>query len=375
MKDPRIQELAHNLVTYSANVQPGENVLIEINGEAVELTCAMIDEVYRAGGVPFVTLKQEQIKEALLLDCTQEQMEQMAKYEAARMADMDAYIGVRAGENSFAFADVPHEKMEIYNKYFQQPVHMEIRVPKTKWVILRYPNNSMAQLAKMPTHRFEDYYFSVCNLDYSKMSRAMDNLVELMNKTDRVEIKGSGVDLAFSIKGIPAVKCAGECNIPDGEVYTAPVRDSINGELTYNAPSLYQGTTFENIHFRFENGKIVKASAGSNTELLNKILDSDEGARYIGEFSLGVNPNVTSPICDILFDEKIRGSFHFTPGDCYEDAPNGNKSSIHWDLVKIQTAEMGGGEIYFDGRLIRKDGIFVVPELECLNPENLLDNK
>lgn len=372
MRDPRITELAQNLVRYSTHIEPGEKVLIEVNGEAKELTLALIEEVYAQGGLPFVTVKQEEIKEALLLQADSTQLELMAKYEAERMRDMDAYIGIRAGENSFAMADLPQEKVDMYNRLWQQPVHMDIRVPHTKWVILRYPNHSMAQLAKMPTHRFEDYYFSVCNLDYGKMSRAMDNLVELMNHTDRVEIKGNSCDLSFSIKDIPAVKCAGDCNIPDGEVYTAPVKNSVNGTISYNAPSLYQGTTFENITFRFEDGKIVEANAGENTEKLNKILDIDEGARYIGEFALGVNPNVTTPICDILFDEKIRGSFHFTPGDCYEDADNGNKSAIHWDLVKIQTADWGGGEIWFDGQLIRKDGLFVLPELECLNPDKLL---
>lgn len=372
MQDPRIRQLAQNLVRYSTHIEPGEKVLIEVNGEAKELTIALIEEVYAAGGLPFVTIKQEAIKEALLFGADEEQLKLCAKYEAERMRDMDAYIGIRAGENSFAMADLPQDKVDMFNQLWQQPVHMNIRVPHTKWVILRYPNHSMAQLAKMPTHRFEDFYFSVCNLDYGKMSREMDKLVELMNRTDRVEIKGAGCDLSFSIKGIGAVKCAGECNIPDGEVYSAPVRDSVNGEITYNAPSIYQGTTFEQVHFRFENGRIVEATAGENTEKLNNILNSDEGARYIGEFALGVNPNVTTPICDILFDEKIRGSFHFTPGDCYEDADNGNKSSIHWDLVKIQTPEMGGGEIWFDGQLIRKDGLFVLPELSGLNPENLL---
>lgn len=372
MQDPRIRRLAQNLVRYSTHIQPGEKVLIEVNGEARELTVALIEEVYAAGGLPFVTIKQEEIKEALLAAADPEQLKLCAKYEAERMRDMDAYIGIRAGENSFAMADLPQEKVDMFNQLWQQPVHMDIRVPHTKWVILRYPNHSMAQLAQMPTHRFEDFYFAVCNLDYGKMSREMDKLVELMNRTDRVEIKGAGCDLSFSIKDIPAVKCAGECNIPDGEVYTAPVRESVNGELTYNAPSLYQGTTFEQVHFRFAQGKIVEATAGQNTEKLNKILDSDEGARYIGEFALGVNPNVTTPICDILFDEKIRGSFHFTPGDCYDDADNGNHSSIHWDLVKIQTPDMGGGEIYFDGQLIRKDGLFVPAELQGLNPENLL---
>ena len=203
------------------------------------------------------------------------------------------------------------------------------------------------------------------------MAKAMKALVALMDRTDQVRLTGKGTDLTFSIKGIPALACAGEMNIPDGQVYTAPVRDSVNGVITYNAPSLYQGFTYENVCLEFKNGKIVKASA-NNTERLNRVLDTDEGARYVGEFAIGVNPYILQPMKDILFDEKIMGSVHFTPGNCYDDAPNGNSSAIHWDLVMIQREEFGGGDIYFDGQLIRRNGRFVLPELECLNPENLV---
>jgi aminopeptidase len=202
------------------------------------------------------------------------------------------------------------------------------------------------------------------------MSKAMDSLTTLLDRTDKVRIVGPGTDLSFSIKDIPSVKCCGLRNIPDGEVYSAPVRDSINGVITYNAPSVYQGTTFENVCFKFENGKIVEATS-NNTERLNEILNTDEGARYIGEFAIGVNPYILKPMKDTLFDEKIAGSIHFTPGQAYKLADNGNKSAIHWDLVLIQRPDFGGGEIWFDDVLIRKDGIFVIEELEVLNPENL----
>ena len=228
----------------------------------------------------------------------------------------------------------------------------------------------MAQLANTSLEAFEDFYFDVCTLDYSKMDRAMDALATLMERTDKVHIKGPGTDLTFSIKDIPAIKCAGECNIPDGEVYTAPVKDSMNGIISYNTPSEEQGFTYENIVFEIENGKIVKATSNDN-DRINHLLDTDEGARYFGEFAIGVNPYILEPMKDTLFDEKICGSFHLTPGASYEDAPNGNKSAVHWDLVMIQRAEYGGGEIYFDDVLIRKDGIFTLPELACLNPENL----
>ena len=223
----------------------------------------------------------------------------------------------------------------------------------------------------MSSDEFEDFYFKVCNLDYSKMSKAMDNLVKLMDKTDKVRIVGNGTDLTFSIKGIKSIKCDGKMNIPDGEVFTAPVKNSVNGVLSYNTPSLYSdGFTYENIKFEFKNGKIIDASC-NDTKRINKILDTDAGSRYIGEFAIGVNPYITEPMKDILFDEKIMGSFHFTPGSCYDEAPNGNNSQIHWDLVCIQTKKYGGGEIYFDDKLIRKDGLFVIDSLKCLNPDKL----
>ncbi|MEK3798198.1 aminopeptidase [Peribacillus sp. FSL H8-0477] len=370
MKDPRITLLAKNLINYSVNLQKGEKVLIENFGIQTELVTALVQEAYAAGGFPFVSLKDHQVDRALLMGAKEEQYEMMANYEAKVMKEMDAYIGLRAGNNISEQADVPSDKMAIHGRTIGKKVHRDIRVPKTKWVVLRYPTQSMAQLAKMSTEAFEDFYFDVCNLDYGKMSGAMDSLVELMDKTDKVRITGPGTDLSFSIKGIKAIKCAGEMNIPDGEVYTAPVRDSINGVISYNTPSPYQGFTFENVKLTFKEGKIIDAKA-NDTERITKIFDTDEGARYVGEFAIGVNPFIQTPMQDILFDEKIDGSFHFTPGQCYEEASNGNHSDIHWDLVNIQRPEYGGGEIYFDDVLIRKDGIFVIPELEKLNPENL----
>lgn len=370
MKDPRIEILAKNLINYSIRLQKGENVLIENFGLQRELVVALVKEAYTAGGYPFVLLKDHQVDRALMLGGQEEQFTMIADFEAKVMSKMDAYIGLRSGNNINEFADVPDEKMRLQGQTVGQKVHREIRVPKTRWVVLRYPTSSMAQLAKMSTEQFEDFYFDVCNLDYSKMDKAMDPLVELMNKTDKVRLTGKDTDLTFSIKDIPAIKCSGQMNIPDGEVYTAPVRDSVNGKITYNTPSPYNGFTFENVQLTFKDGKIIEATA-NNTERINKIFDTDEGARFVGEFAIGVNPYILHPMQDILFDEKIDGSFHFTPGQAYDDAYNGNKSNIHWDMVMIQRPEYGGGEIYFDDVLIRKDGRFVVPELEALNSENL----
>ena len=368
--DERIKTLAKNLINFSCSVKKGEKVLIEATGVDDVFVEALIEEVYKVGAYPFVELGNNKIKRRLLMGLQPEQVQLMRKYGESRMKDMDAYIGIRGGDNAYELADVPSDKMSLYSTEFSKPVHHELRVKNTKWCVLRYPTEGMSELSGMSTEAFEDLYFNVCKLDYQKMDKAMDSLVALMNKTDKVRITAKDTDLTFSIKGIPAVKCSGHMNIPDGEVYTAPVRDSVNGVITYNTPSVENVIKFEQVKLTFKDGKIIDATANYH-DAVNKIFDTDEGARYVGEFAFGVNPYITKPMCDILFDEKISGSLHFTPGSCYDDAFNGNDSAIHWDLVLIQTPEYGGGDVYFDDVLIRRDGRFVLPELECLNPENL----
>ena len=367
--DERIKKLSSLLVNYSCRVKPGEKVLIDYEGEDTKaLAKQLIKDVYKAGGLPFAEIRDSSITREILLGCSEEQVRFMNECSLAKMKGMQCYIAVRGSANTSELSDVPSDKLNMYSK-LTSPT-LDWRVDNTKWVVLRYPNYAMAQLAGTSLERFEDFYFDVCTLDYSKMSKAMDPLVELMERTDKVHIEGPGTDLTFSIKGIPAIKCAGECNIPDGEVYTAPVRESMNGVISYNTPSEEQGFTYENIVFEVKDGKIVNAKCNDDKRI-NELLDTDDSARYFGEFALGVNPYILDPMKDTLFDEKICGSFHLTPGASYEDAPNGNKSAIHWDLVNIQRPEYGGGEIYFDDVLIRKDGLFVIDELKGLNPENL----
>ena len=367
--DTRIKKLADLLIDYSCDVKSGEHVLIDYEGEASKnLARQLIKNVYAKGGVPFCNIRDSQITREILLGCSEDQIKFQDEIALAQMKGMQAYIAIRGSNNTSELADVPSEKLNLYSKLTSPSI--DYRVNETKWVVLRYPNYAMAQLANSSLEQFEDFYFDVCTLDYKKMSVAMDPLVDLMNRTDKVHLVGPGTDLTFSIKGIGAVKCDGRCNIPDGEVYTAPVRESMNGVISYNTPSEEQGFTYENIVFEVKDGKIVDAKA-NDTDRINKLLDVDEGARYFGEFAIGVNPYILHPMKDTIFDEKIAGSFHLTPGMCYEDAPNGNTSANHWDLVMIQRPEYGGGEIWFDDVLIRKDGLFVLPELEGLNPANL----
>ena len=369
MHDPRIDKLANVLTTHSTKIQPGERVLIEAIDTPEEFVTPLIRTVVKAGGIPIVETKQNRILRELILQGNKTSMELISDYEIYRMRKVDAFIGIRGSHNISEMSDVPAEAMQHYQKYWQRPLN-DIRVPHTKWVVLRWPHPAMAQQAQMSTEAFEDYYFDVCTMDYSRMEIAMGPLKSLMEKTDEVHIVGEDTDLRFSIKDIPVIPCAGECNIPDGECFSAPVRDSVNGKIRFNTPTIYQGTMFTEIRLRFADGKIIEATA-NNTERLNEILDTDEGARYIGEFSIAFNPYITDPMLDILFDEKIAGSFHFTPGQAYEEADNSVRSAVHWDMVMIQTPKHGGGKIHFDGTLVRKDGKFVHPALEGLNPENL----
>ena len=352
--DERIKKLSHLLTTYSCSLQKGEKVLIDYEGEeAKPLVRQLIKDAYSLGARPYVNHRDSAVLREILLGADEEQMEFLNDYQLYQMKGMDAYIAIRAGANSSELADVPSDQLNMYYR-LTQPT-LDYRVNKTKWVILRYPNPSMAQLAGKSQEAFEDFFFDVCTLDYGKMSKAMDALVDRMNRTDKVHLVGPGTDLTFSIKDIPAIKCAGECNIPDGEVYTAPVKESMNGVISYNTCSEEQGFTYDSIRFEIKKGKIVKATA-NDTERINALLDTDEGARYFGEFAIGVNPYVLEPMKDTLFDEKICGSFHLTPGMAYEDADNGNKSAVHWDLVMIQREEYGGGEIWFDRSEERRVG-------------------
>ncbi len=373
MKDKRNEILARQLLEYSVRIQPGEILYLEIKGkDTLELGKEIIRMATEKGAVPFWYYNDESLGRHWIKNASDDQFKKQAELHLHLMQKASAYIALRGSDNPFDLADISSEQMDKMNTLFYKPVHLEERVKRTRWVVLRYPNNGMAQLAQTSQEAFEDFYYQVCCADYAKMSKAQDKLFALMEATERVHIKSPGTDLTFSLKGIPCIKCDGRRNIPDGEVYTAPVRDSINGTIKYNTPSLYQGTVYNDISFTFKDGKIIKATCSGDNAKLNKILDTDPGARYVGEFAIGVNPFILHPMKDTLFDEKIAGSFHFTPGQCYDEAPNGNDSAIHWDLVLIQRPDYGGGEIWFDDKLIRKDGVFTDAAMEReFSAENL----
>ena len=368
MTDPRYTKLAKLLVNYSTRIKKGDCALLDMIDVPDEFVVELVRAVRAAGGTPLVEVRHPRVSRELLRDTNATHAKLVREIELRRMKKVQAYIAIRGAANTSENSDVPSDRMALFTR-ITRPVQ-NYRVNKTNWCVLRWPTPSMAQAAGMSTEAFENLYFEVCTMDYAKMAHAMAPLHKRMAKANRVHLKSPGTDLTFSIKGIGAKMCKGDRNIPDGEVFSCPVKDSVNGTIQFNTPTLYSGTKFENVRLAFKDGKVVEATS-NNTKKLNEILNTDAGARYVGEFSLGFNPHILTPMCDILFDEKIAGSLHFTPGQAYEDCDNGNRSAVHWDMVLIQRKEWGGGEIWFDGELIRKDGVFLPKDLQGLNPQNL----
>ena len=368
MTDPRYKKLAKLLVNYSTALKKGDRILLDLIDVPDEFSIELVRAVRAAGATPFAEVRHTRVSRELLLGTNEKHAAQVRDIELFRMKKMQAYIAIRGSGNASENSDVPGDRLALYSR-ITRPV-LDYRVNQTRWCVLRWPTPSMAQAAGMSTEAFEDLYFDVCTMDYAKMARAMVPLERRMKRADRVQLKSPGTNLTFSLKGIGAKMCKGDRNIPDGEVFSCPVKNSVNGVIQFNTPTIYAGTKFENVRLEFQDGKVVNATA-NNKKRLNEILDTDAGARYVGEFSLGFNPYILNPMCDILFDEKIVGSLHFTPGQAYEECDNGNRSAVHWDMVLIQRPDWGGGEVWFDGELIRKNGLFLPKDLKPLNPASL----
>lgn len=366
MNDPRIRQWAEVLVNYSTRVKKGDVVLISASGaEALPL----VKELYvlcLEKGARYVEYEFTfpEISRHFFNRAKKEQLNYFPQHKLDFMKQVNVFIAISAADNTMTLAQADQSAM-ITHARVTRPIS-DWRVKNTRWVITRYPTFGAAQDAKMSLEEYEDYVFAACCIDWQAESRKQEKLKRYVDRADRVRILATDTDLTFSIKGLPGIKCDGRFNIPDGEVFTAPVRESVEGYITYNCPTIYQGKEFSNIRLEFSAGKIVKATCQGMDAELNRILDTDPGARYVGEFAIGVNPGIRRPMRNILFDEKIFGSIHFTPGQCYDDCSNGNKSAVHWDMVKLLE---GDGEIWFDDRLIQKDGRFLPKDLLDLNPD------
>ncbi len=366
MMQEKIETLCETITNYSLKIKDGDRILITYySSECHPLVKALITKITDSGGICFTKLVDEEINALLSSKTNDKRIECHRNLRKFEVDNYDCFVNIHYNINDYISRNVDSE---IRNKLLLSTIDLDaIRTNERRWVLLNYPSHLDAYKSNMTNDEFKDFSFDVMTIDYKEMYERLLPLKELMEKTDVVRIVSPGTDLTFSIKGIPVIPCCGESNIPDGEIFTAPIKTSVNGTIKYNTPSPYQGNVYNDVTLTFKDGKIIEATCSGDNEALNKIFDTDDGARYVGEFSLGLNPKILHPMGDILFDEKIIGSIHFTPGKCYDDASNGNESAIHWDMVLIQRADYGGGEIYFDHTLIRKNGLFVLPELKHLN--------
>jgi len=367
----QLESVFNIIINHSCKIKPGEKILIEAIDVIPKYLEILLKGIINIGAFPILNMKEKWQMDLLALNASEDLFNTLADIEIYQMQQVSKMIGLRTYRGSKDHLNIGENSKNIILKHFIHPVHYDYRNNHLKWIYFRIPSSDWAKNSEMEEKDFYNYYFRSVLLDYQRMGSFFLPLKTLLERTDRVCIKSYGTDLTFSIKGQGVVIDNGIINLPDGEVHTAPVLDSINGSVRFNIDSTYYGDRFRNVALTFQDGQVIKAMSDSNNDKLHQILNMDEGARYAGEFAIGLNPFIDKPLNDILFDEKIYGSFHLALGNSYKEGGNGNRSCIHWDLILDQKIGSGGGELYFDNQLIRKDGMFVHRDLEHLNPENL----
>ena len=356
-----LDKLVNTIVDYSLEVKKDEKVLITTYPEAKDLNLKLVAKIIDVGAIPVVKLLDSEIDSLIMEKSQDNRVSLLAKLAEEEVTNYDCFIKIRYLLNDYETKDT---NKHLLKKIGDATIASDdVRINNRRWVLLNYPTTLDAYKNKTSNRKHYEYALAAMTFDYAKMKDDMQSLKELMEKTDKVRIVAKNTDLTFSIKDIPVVPCVGKSNLPDGEIYTAPVKDSVEGYITYNTPCPYQGNVYHDVRLEFSKGQIVNCTCQEDVISLKEIFDTDQGARYIGEFSLGLNPLIKKPMGDILYDEKIIGSIHFTPGRAYKDAFNGNISSIHWDMVLLEP------DIYFDDVLIRKKGKFVIEQLKRLNYE------
>ncbi|MGA5691437.1 aminopeptidase [Cytobacillus pseudoceanisediminis] len=357
--------LAKKMVSHSLGIKNGQKVYIDVLGRPSSFVEYLVRSIYEEGGKPFVKETDFSSYRALIEGGDKVHFEQLANYEVSKINAMDAYISIRADENIYELSNIDEKKYQVFLENYIFPIQMAM-ASLDKWLLIKWPTAGMAQLAKMNTNSFNELFFKSCTFDYKKMAEKVKPLKERLENADQVRIVSPNTDLRFSIKGMSSFVCDGRYNLPDGEIFTAPILDSVNGKIKFNVPASLMGMNFDDINLEFENGQIIHASCNNMGQLL-KLIEKDRGSKQIGEFGIGLNTNIKHTTNSLIFDEKMSGSIHLALGQAYEMADNGNKSSIHLDMVLNQSLEQGGGELYFDNELIRKDGLFVPSDLVDLN--------
>jgi len=365
MQSDQLTELAEQIVGHSLRLEENDRVLIDVVGEADELVTATLTKVYEAGAQPFLrTISTDHLK-TIVRGGSEVYMKHWADVDRFQMRGISAYLRIRADENLYDWSDIPQDRFTQYVNHYRLP-QQEAIAKLSKWLMIQYPTHGMAQQARMSTPAYQELYFRSSCMDYARLAEAAKPLQDLMAQVDKVRIEAVDTDFQFRIRGIPSYMCDGRYNLPDGELFTAPLAESAEGEIRFNIPSAFMGIQFEQVRFKVNKGHVIHADS-SQRELLRSIIGSDFGASRFGEFGIGLNPFIRMPTNHVSMDEKMGGSIHLALGQAFEYADNGNKSAIHWDFVQCHFQEFGGGNVYFDNQLVRRDGLYVHPQLLALN--------
>lgn len=351
--DNRVSELAALLVGYSLKVKKGDVVKISGTELAKPLILAAYEEVVKKGGHPLVDLFFDEAGEIFYRRASGAQLDYLSPVRLYAAKKIDAALFIHSPSNTRMLSDVGPAKIARVRRA-NKPVS-DIIMKRVRWVLVNYPTRALAQEAEMPLSRYEDFLFNSCLVDWREMKRDLQYLKKVLERTDVVRIVGEDTDISFSIRGRKAIICAGESNMPDGEIFTAPVEGSVEGKIYYGFPAIFGGREVSGIRLRFEKGKVVEATAEKNEDLLLRLLDTDRGARVPGEFGIGYNYGIDRFTRDILFDEKIGGTIHIALGKSYAESGGKNDSALHWDMIKDLRQE---GVIYLDDRPIMEKGSF-----------------
>ncbi len=360
MVDARIKKAAEILVDYSAKVKKEDYVRINCAPAAKPLALEIYRLCLKKGAYPIFNISFDEAPKIYYENASEEQLKkfpELAMYEAKKM---DVFITIGGEEDTRVLEKVDPKKISMRAKVVRPISDYIVNKAQKRWVLFEYPTKGLAKDAGMSLKDYENFVFDSIDLDWEKENKKMYKLARILDKTDKVRIVGRDTDLTFSIKGMSAKpddkKYEGQHNMPDGEVFTAPVKNSVNGYIYYEYPVVYNGKEVSGIRLEFKNGRIVKANAKKNEKLLKAMIETDEGSHYLGEFGIGLNYKINRFTKNILFDEKIGGTIHLAVGAAYKECNGKNKSAVHWDMIK----DMRKGEIYFDNKLVFKDGKWLV---------------
>jgi aminopeptidase len=368
MTDIRLEKLAQLIVNYSVKVRSGDKVAIYASSIAEPLIKEVYKNVLHAGGHPFIMVSPGGIEDILFKNASDEQLKYVHEPVKYIMEHYDVRISIASDDNTRELSQVDSSRIVLHRQARTElnKIFMERSASGAlRWVVTLFPTNAYAQDAGMSLSDYEDFVYSACLPDmddpvgyWQRFSVWQDGIIEWLKAKENVHIVGPDTDLRLSIKDRIFVNCDGRFNMPDGEIFTGPVEDSIDGYVTFSYPSHYSGREVTGVRLQFEHGKVIQAHADKDEEFLIKTLDTDNGARYIGEFAIGTNEGINRFTGEILFDEKINGSFHMALGAGYPETGSKNESAIHWDMICDLRQ---GGEIRVDGELLYRDGKFAIP--------------